>query len=327
MSTGPGRHRVPDAEDQPGGPTLVRTVTPDVTAVLQAAPTALLLLTLTGEVVAGNAAAEELVDRGGADLAGIPIAALVPELATVELSTALDRARAGHHGTTSARLVRADGRELPVSITVAGVPGESGRATHLVVHLEDRTEQTARESRLVHRAFHDPLTGLPHRTLFLYTLHGAVTAAHESGTSTCVLVLEVSGLAELDAAHGHAAGDRAVVELARRLRTSVRAADTAACLGPETFAVLCEDTGAEQGSLVAARLSALTSGPVQAIAGTVELVTAVRVTTVHDVVDPAVAFGTLLGATTTAPDTGSSPRGRARTPPRPPGPRRRGGVP
>jgi hypothetical protein len=88
--------------------------------------------------------------------------------------------------------------------------------------------------------------------------------------------------------------------------------------------VLCEDTGAEQGSLVAERLCALTPGPVQALAGAGELVTSVRVTTVHGVDDPAVAFSTLVSAAT-RPGAGSSARGRVWPPPRTVGPRPRGG--
>lgn len=307
----PGRHRVPDDEPEPvapeplpagpfsppAAPTLVREVAPDLAAILHAAPPALVLLDLDGTALAGNAAAEELTGRTGAGLAGLALAALVPELAAVEVVALLERARGGHRSATAARLVHADGHDLPVVLAVAPATDGAGRPTHLVLHVDDRSEQTAREARLVHRAFHDPLTGLPHRILFLDRLHEAVLAGHEHGTSTCVLVLDVSGLAELDAAQGHAAGDRAVVELAGRLRAAVRSADTAACLGPETFAVLCEDTAAEHGAVVAERLCALTSGPVEALAGSVHLVTSVRVSSVGWCADPAAAFATLLSAT------------------------------
>jgi diguanylate cyclase (GGDEF)-like protein len=92
-------------------------------------------------------------------------------------------------------------------------------------------------SRMAH---HDALTNLPNRTLFLDRAELAVSDARESGADVGVLFIDLDGFKAINDRFGHGAGDELLVEVARRLTSSVRSIDLAGRLGGDEFAVLVE---------------------------------------------------------------------------------------
>ena len=122
--------------------------------------------------------------------------------------------------------------------TVAGV----------VLTTRDITHRIALEAQLVHRAFHDELTGLANRALFSNRVEQALLRASRDAQRTAVLFLDLDDFKEINDSLGHAAGDSLLVQGADRLRACLRAGDTAARLGGDEFAVLlegCQDDGEE----------------------------------------------------------------------------------
>ena len=95
------------------------------------------------------------------------------------------------------------------------------------------------EERLRHRSLHDPLTGLPNRTLALERLNAALDRAARTGGRVAVLVIDLDNFRHLNARLGHAGGDAALIRLADRLRSVVRPTDTVARLGGDEFLILC----------------------------------------------------------------------------------------
>ena len=93
-----------------------------------------------------------------------------------------------------------------------------------------------------HMAYHDALTGLPNRALFLEHLGRAVSNARRSGQSIAVLFLDLDRFKLVNDSLGHPAGDRLLAAVALRLRESLRESDLAARLGGDEFAVLAENT-------------------------------------------------------------------------------------
>src|SRR5579864_9324915 len=91
-------------------------------------------------------------------------------------------------------------------------------------------------------AYHDALTGLPNRALFLEHLGRAVANAGRTGHSLAVLFLDLDRFKLVNDSLGHPIGDELLEAVARRLRDSLRAADLAARLGGDEFAVLAENT-------------------------------------------------------------------------------------
>jgi diguanylate cyclase (GGDEF)-like protein len=101
-------------------------------------------------------------------------------------------------------------------------------------------ELTVEREKLAHQALHDPLTGLPNRTLLYDRTAQALRATGRYGGSIALLFVDLDDFKIINDAFGHEAGDALLVDVARRLRTEVRPSDTAARLGGDEFIVLCE---------------------------------------------------------------------------------------
>src|SRR4051794_1733908 len=105
----------------------------------------------------------------------------------------------------------------------------------------------------MHQAFHDSLTGLPNRALFLDRLELAHARAKRSGRPIAVLFMDLDSFKNVNDSLGHAAGDELLVLVAGRLRRWLRPSDTAARFGGDEFAVLLEDLDASNGAQIVAQ--------------------------------------------------------------------------
>jgi diguanylate cyclase (GGDEF)-like protein len=97
---------------------------------------------------------------------------------------------------------------------------------------------------LVHQALHDGLTGLANRAQFLSRIEIAVSRHQRHGETSAVIFLDLDGFKPINDQYGHAAGDRVLVEVARRLKAVAQRSDVVARLGGDEFVILCEDTTA-----------------------------------------------------------------------------------
>jgi diguanylate cyclase (GGDEF)-like protein/PAS domain S-box-containing protein len=111
----------------------------------------------------------------------------------------------------------------------------------VVITTRDVTERNAMEDQLHHQAFHDPLTGLPNRTLFMDRLEHAVTLANRRGRKVAVLFIDLDNFKVVNDSLGHNAGDQLLIAVAERLKACLRSEDTAARLGGDEFTILVED--------------------------------------------------------------------------------------
>ena len=120
------------------------------------------------------------------------------------------------------------------------------------------------QEELRHQAMHDPLTGLPNRTLFLDRTQHDLHLAGRNGQWPAVLYLDLDGFKPVNDTYGHQAGDLLLKVFAARLHECLRSADTPARLGGDEFAVLLHgpiDTeGIEQ---VLARIQEMLAQPVE----------------------------------------------------------------
>lgn len=114
----------------------------------------------------------------------------------------------------------------------------SERNRQLELEVEQRRQM---EQEMRHLAMHDMLTGLPNRALFMDRLENAHHRAVRNEGMFALVYVDVDGFKGVNDTWGHAAGDALLVELARRLRGSLRENDTVARLGGDEFALVLED--------------------------------------------------------------------------------------
>jgi diguanylate cyclase (GGDEF)-like protein len=105
------------------------------------------------------------------------------------------------------------------------------------------------ESRVRHQALHDPLTGLPNRSLLIDRLNHWAARAERDHSSAAVLFVDLDNFKVINDALGHDQGDRLLCAVADRLRQELRPSDTIARLGGDEFVVFCEDVASEHDAL------------------------------------------------------------------------------
>jgi diguanylate cyclase (GGDEF)-like protein/PAS domain S-box-containing protein len=152
-----------------------------------------------------------------------------------------DRLTVADSHTWEYRLLTKDGRELWVRDDKTVVQRHADGTPRLIQGLMvDVTEQKRLETQLSHQAFHDALTGLPNRTYFTEQVTAAIARARRSGQGMVVVYLDLDDFKVINDTFGHGVGDRLLVEVARRLRATVRASDLAARVGGDEFNLLLE---------------------------------------------------------------------------------------
>jgi diguanylate cyclase (GGDEF)-like protein/PAS domain S-box-containing protein len=207
-----------------------------------------IVLDTDARIVLANAAAARLLgvdELAGRALSGVPVDVLDDRghLLTDE-RLPLTRALRGEavHGEI-VRFVRPDGTLLWIETHANPLVDEEGNVRGAVASYDDVTARVERDRRTRHEADTDPLTGLANRRALERTLQAAITRAQQRERCVAVLMLDLDGFKAVNDRHGHAAGDEALREVARRLRRCVRERDLVARLGGDEFVVVLTDLG------------------------------------------------------------------------------------
>ena len=206
-------------------------------------------------VVANEAAAElfgvplnELQDRR---LTGVPVDLLDDRghlIADDRLP--LMRALRGEEVTDLVvRVVRRDGTLLWVEVHANPLHHDDGMLYGAVASYDDVSARVEQDRRTRHEADTDPLTGLANRRALERTLDASLSRAGARARSVGLLMLDLDGFKAINDTHGHAAGDEALREVARRLRRCVRERDLVARLGGDEFVVVLTDLGGRSGAV------------------------------------------------------------------------------
>ena len=146
------------------------------------------------------------------------------------------------HFQSEHRMRAADGSERWMMVRGLAVRDSSGKATRVAGSQTDITERKTVEARLLHDAFHDTLTGLANRTLFLDRMRHCIDIAQRRPTFRfAVLFMDLDRFKVINDSLGHLQGDRLLVTIAERLRGCLRAGDTLARLGGDEFTFLFEE--------------------------------------------------------------------------------------
>jgi diguanylate cyclase (GGDEF)-like protein/PAS domain S-box-containing protein len=157
------------------------------------------------------------------------------------------------------QVMHRDGHEFPVEVTIS-LLRTGGGGYRFNAFLRDIAERKQAEAKLAHQAMHDPLTGLPNRTLFNDRMLLAKARLMRGG-SLAVLFCDLDRFKAVNDGFGHEAGDRLLIEVAGRLASTLRPSDTVARFGGDEFALLCEGVGLESAERVASRIEDAFSAP------------------------------------------------------------------
>lgn len=157
---------------------------------------------------------------------------------------------------------RQNGSLYVVNQVITPLLDDAGQITHYIAIQNDITARNHEEKKIHQLAYHDFLTGLPNRALFLDRLTHAMTAAHEQHKPLVLMFIDLNGFKKINDTLGHAVGDLLLVAVAERLRAAIRQTDTVARLGGDEFTILLTDVdGPEVASALAEKLVSLISQP------------------------------------------------------------------
>ena len=211
----------------------------------------------TGErVVLANEAAAELFGLPARELSGRPLSGLPVDVLdsrgrlVADGQMALRRALRGEEVTGDlVRLVRDDGTILWVEMHANPLTDDDGEIYGAVATCEDVTARVEKDRRTRQEAETDSLTGLANRRALERTLEAALGRARARARSVGVVMLDLDGFKAINDTHGHAVGDAALREVARRLRACVRERDLVARPGGDEFIVVLTDVGGFSGAV------------------------------------------------------------------------------
>jgi len=157
-----------------------------------------------------------------------------------------------------------DGRRVPMSVKVIAHPGPDSDVAYMSAVARDITERIALQGSLERQATHDPLTGLPNRSLLLERIRRACDGNEARGAdpSLALLFVDLDHFKVINDSLGHGLGDRLLQAIAERILTVTRPGDTVARFGGDEFVVLCERLDAADDALrVAHRLETTLQAP------------------------------------------------------------------
>lgn len=214
-------------------------------AVVNLAFDAIVTMTSDGNIEAFNEEAENVFGYETAEVVGQPVTVLMPERFREKhragLSHYLKGGASRFIGQRRIELTgqRKDGVEFPLELSLAEVRG--GGNPLFTAILRDITERKRAEERLRYQAFHDSLTNLANRQLFVDRLERALARAERLESIVAVLFMDLDNFKNVNDSLGHEVGDQLLVAIAERFKSCLRPEDMLARFGGDELVILLED--------------------------------------------------------------------------------------
>ncbi|WP_180237207.1 EAL domain-containing protein [Lacimicrobium alkaliphilum] len=149
---------------------------------------------------------------------------------------------AGQHWRGELDIEGQDNRLHNLMVSINAVSAESyDEISHYIVVMTDISEQKSAQEELRLMANYDSLTGLPNRNLLLDRIQHGIDHARRARQKLAVLFIDLDKFKQVNDSLGHEAGDQLLLEIAARLKDSLRLDDTVGRLGGDEFVVVIED--------------------------------------------------------------------------------------
>ena len=174
-----------------------------------------------------------------------------------------DAENAGPVHFDEARLIRSDETSFPVEFSATPII-QRGKLSGGVLVFQDITERQEAAELIRYMANHDTLTHLPNRNYFKRRLPQAISLARRYERLLCLLFIDLDRFKPINDTYGHGIGDLVLVQVAERLRSTLRSSDSVCRLGGDEFVILLESTETAEGaSHVAKKAIELLNEPIE----------------------------------------------------------------
>lgn len=135
---------------------------------------------------------------------------------------------------------------LYVETKISSILNESGYLQNFVLVMRDISERKKSEQTIYHLAYHDSLTELPNRRLFMDRLRREVQQAKRFQSQMAVLFLDIDRFKYINDSWGHEIGDLILMETAQRIKKCIRSGDLVARLGGDEFTVMLTNLASKE---------------------------------------------------------------------------------
>ncbi len=133
------------------------------------------------------------------------------------------------------------GQAYPEFLSISAIRDNSGKVNNYVAVFHDMSEMKTKEKQIEYMAYHDPLTGLPNRTLLKDRLEHAINRARRDARMLQLIFIDLDNFKNVNDTAGHAHGDELLKETAERLCKVTRTSDTVARIGGDEFVIMVTD--------------------------------------------------------------------------------------
>jgi diguanylate cyclase (GGDEF)-like protein/PAS domain S-box-containing protein len=216
------------------------------------------LVSTAGHWVQVNRALSEILGYTEDELVAVQPQKLAHEEDLAALAMQLERllAQETPHCQLDIRFTHKNGERRWILLSASMVRDTNLTPLHFIFQLQDISDSKRAEEQLLHDAFHDALTGLPNRALFMDRLsHALSRAQRHPAWNFAVLFLDFDRFKVVNDSLGHSVGDKLLFQIAERLRQETRASDSVARLGGDEFVMLVEEIDdMQEAAQIAARL-------------------------------------------------------------------------
>lgn len=208
----------------------------------------------SGTIIWANPASGRIFGCLPETLVGIGLSKLYPsraakhKLKEAEKSLAIGEAWKGEVDAISP-----DGKIHPQKLSLSPIFDGDGKLTHSAAVFSDITKEKEQEENIRYLASHDSLTGLPNRASFASMLDSALERAEGTGKKMAILFIDLDHFKKVNDTLGHASGDKLLIEVAQRLRSTMRQGDFISRLGGDEFTILLENLRAPHDAEEAAK--------------------------------------------------------------------------
>ncbi len=208
----------------------------------------------TGTVTYQSPSIERLLGYTAGEIEGTIFGELLADADRSRLDRILEVAEGADSHTFECALRHQDGRWLRFEVQHTHLLDDE-HVRGIVLNSRDISERKAFEEQLAHQAFHDPVTGLANRALFVDRVQHALRSTVRTGSLVAVMFIDLDDFKTINDSLGHQAGDAVLVEVAHRLERASRPADTVARFGGDEFAILLDGvTDSDEAAMIGDRL-------------------------------------------------------------------------